>query len=115
MIAKLVGESVFCFKMLFLFFVHTPSLGSEPSFYDRVFGLLVSPTSLEPSCVVGVQSRGQLVFVIITPSTISVTGGVELTSLASMARVSRLVSSLTGMSKWNPGPSFANGVDIALM
>ena len=50
---KLVGESVFCFKMLFLFFVHTPSLGSRPSFYDRAFGLLASPTFLEPPRVAG--------------------------------------------------------------
>ena len=36
-------------------------------------------------------------------------------TLASMARVSRSESSLTGMSEWNPSPSFADGVGIALM
>ena len=44
----------FVSETLFLVLVHTPSLGSEPSFYDRAFGLLVSPTSLEPPHVVGV-------------------------------------------------------------
>jgi hypothetical protein len=47
--------------------------------------------------------------VIVTLSVVSATGGVELTSLASMARVSRSVNSLTGMSKWNPGSSFVTG------
>ena len=51
----------------------------------------------------------------VTLSMVSTTGGVKLTTLASMARVSRSVSSLTGMSKWNPGPSFADEVGIALM
>ena len=36
-------------------------------------------------------------------------------TLASMARVSCSVSSLTGMSEWNPGSSFADGVNITLM
>ena len=44
-----------------------PSLGSEPSSYDHAFGLLVSPTSLEPLRIAGVRSRGQLVFVIVIP------------------------------------------------
>ena len=105
----------FVSKTLFLVFVRTPSLGPEPSFYDRAFGLLASPTSLEPLCVIGVWSRGQLVFVIVTPSMVSATRGVELTSLASMARVLRSVSSLTGMSEWNPGLSSADGIGIALM
>ena len=96
-------------EMLFLVFVRTASLGSEQSFYDRTFGVLASPTFLEPPRVVGVRSKGQLVFVIVTPSVVSTTGGVGLTSLASMARVSRLVSSLTGMSEWNSGPSFITG------
>ena len=96
-------------ETLFLVFARTPSLGSEPSFYDYVFGLLASLTSLEPPRIAGVRSRGQLVFVIVTPSVVSATGGVELTSLVSMARVSRSVSSLTGMSEWNPGPSFVTG------
>ena len=96
-------------EMLLLVFVRTPSLGSEPSFYDRVFGLFASPTSLEPPRVAGIWSRGELVFVIITPSAVSIIGGVELTSLASMAQVSSSVSSLTGMFEWNPGPSFVTG------
>ena len=51
----------------------------------------------------------------VTLSLVSITRGVELTTLASMARVSGTVSSLTGMSEWNLGPSFDDGVDIALM
>jgi len=51
----------------------------------------------------------------VTPSVVSATGGAELTTLASMTRVSRSVSSLTGMFEWNPGLSFADGVGIALM
>ena len=51
---KLVRESVFCFRNVILSFYMYPSLGSEPSSYDHVFGLLVSPTSLEPPHVVGV-------------------------------------------------------------
>ena len=51
----------------------------------------------------------------VTPSAVSTTRGVELTTLASMARVSCLASSLTSMSEWNLGLSFADGVDIALM
>ena len=53
--------------MLFLVFVHTPSLGSKPSSYDHAFDLLVSPTSLETPHVAGVRSRGQLIFVIVIP------------------------------------------------
>ena len=53
--------------------------------------------------------EGRLVFVIVTPSTVSATEGVELTSLALMAQVSCLVSSLAGMSKWNLGMSFITG------
>ena len=87
----------FVSETLFLVFVRTASLGSEPSFYDRTFSLLASPTSLETPRIVGVWLRGQLVFVIVTLSVVSTTGGVELTSLASMARVMRLVSSLMGM------------------
>ena len=51
----------------------------------------------------------------VTPSVVSATGGVELTSLALTAQVTCSVSSLAGMSEWNPGPSFADGVSIALM
>ena len=40
-----------------LVFARTPSLGSEPSFYDRALGLLASLTFLEPPRVAGVQSR----------------------------------------------------------
>ena len=50
--------------------------------------------------------EGQLVFVIVVPPTVFATRGVELTSLASMAQVTRSVSSLTGMFEWNPGPLF---------
>ena len=97
---------LFVLEMLFLVFVRTPSLGSEPSFCDRAFGLLASPTFLEPPRVAGGPVEDWLVFVIQTPSVVSATGGVELTSLASMARVSRSVSSLTGMLK---GPNMARG------
>ena len=44
-----------------------------------------------------------------TPSVVSATEGVELMSLASMARVSHSMSLLTSMFKWNPGPSFVMG------
>ena len=53
--------------------------------------------------------KGRLVFVIIAPSVVSTTGGVELTSLALMAQVMRSVSLLTGMFKWNPVPSLVTG------
>ena len=53
--------------------------------------------------------EGRLVFVIVALSMVSATGGVELTSLASMTQVTRSVSSLTGMFKWNPGLSFMMG------
>ena len=51
----------------------------------------------------------------VTPSSVSATKGAELMTLASTARVSRSMSSLTGMFMWNPGPSFAEGVGKALM
>ena len=52
---KLVRESIFCFRNVILsFFCTYPFLGSEPSSYDCAFGLLASPTSLEPPRVVGV-------------------------------------------------------------
>ena len=44
-------------ETLFLVFARTLSLGSETSFYDRAFGLLVSPTFLEPPRVARVWSR----------------------------------------------------------
>ena len=47
----------FVLETLFLVFIRTPSLGSEPSFYDLVFGLLASPTFLEPPGIAGVRSR----------------------------------------------------------
>ena len=95
--------------MLLLVFKCNTSLESEPSFYDRTFSILVCPTSLVLPHVAGVQSWGLLIFVIVTLSAVSATEGVELTSLASMAQVLRLVSSLTGMSEWNPGLSFITG------
>ena len=54
--------------------------------------------------------KGRLVFVIVIPSTVSTTGGVELTSLALMAQVTRSVSLLMGMSEWNLDPSFIIGL-----
>ena len=54
---KLVRESIFCFRNVILSFCTYPSLGSEPSSYDRAFGLLVSPTSLEPPHIAGFRSR----------------------------------------------------------
>ena len=54
--------------------------------------------------------EGLLIFVIITPSVVSAIGGVELTSLASMARVTHSVSLLMGMSEWNQGPLFVTGL-----
>ena len=46
--------------------------------------------------------KGQLVFVTVAPSVVLTIGGVEATSLASMARVTCLMSSLTGMFELNP-------------
>ena len=46
---------------------------------------------------------------IVAPSMVFVTGGIELTSLALMARVTRSVSSLMGMFEWNLGPSSTDG------
>ena len=46
---------------------------------------------------------------IVAPSAVFSTGGVELMSLALMARVTCSVSSLMGMSEWNLGPSFMMG------
>ena len=89
-------------ETLFLVFVCTPSLGSEPSFCDHTFGLLASPTFLEPPHVAG-AGRGSARLCDCHSSMVSVTGGVELTSIASMALVTRLVSSLTGMFEWNLG------------
>ena len=53
--------------------------------------------------------KGWLVFVTVASSTIFVTGGVEATSLASTARGTRLMSSLTGMFERNPVPSLMTG------
>ena len=50
--------------------------------------------------------EGHLIFMIVVPSAVSTIGGVELTSLASMARVTHSVSSLSGMFEWNSGPLF---------
>jgi len=51
----------------------------------------------------------------VTPFLASATGGAELTTLVVTARVSRSMSSLTGMSVWNLGQTFADGVGRALM
>ena len=53
--------------------------------------------------------EGWLVFVIVVPSMVLVSGGVELTSFAPMDLVTRSVSSLMGMFEWNPGLSFMTG------
>ena len=45
---------------LVLVFARTPSLGSEPAFYDHAFDLLVSPTFLEPPRIAGARSRVDL-------------------------------------------------------
>ena len=96
-------------ETLFLVFVRIPSLGSEPSFCDHTFGLHVSPIFHRSPMSSRGPVEGRLIFVVVAPSTISTTRGVELTSLASMAQVSSSVSSLTGMFEWNPGPSFVTG------
>ena len=49
----------------------------------------------------GDSVKGRLIFVIVAPSTVSATGGVELTLLASMAQVMCSVSSLMGMFEQN--------------
>jgi hypothetical protein len=59
---------------------------------------------LSPRAPLGSVGVGRVFCV--TPSAVSTTRGVELTTLASMAQVSRSVSSLTGMFGWNPGSSF---------
>ena len=59
--------------------------------------------------------EGWLIFVIVTLFVVFATRGVELMSLASMARVTRSVSLLTGMFEWNLGLSFVMGSAKALM
>ena len=93
-------------ETLFLIFARTPSLGSEPSFCDRAFSLLVSPTFLEPPRIAGAD-QGLARLCVCHPVRGFHNRRVELTSLASMARVTRLVSSLMGMFEWNLGPSFS--------
>ena len=53
--------------------------------------------------------KGRLVFVTIAPSMVFATGGVEATSLASMAQVTCLMSSLTGMFEQNLVLSLVTG------
>ena len=57
--------------------------------------------------------EGWLIFVIVAPSTVSVIRGVELTSLASMARVMCSMSSVTGMFEWNLIPLLCDRVNKA--
>ena len=57
----------------------------------------------------GDSIKGWLIFVTVAPSVVFATGGVEATSLASMARVTRLMSSLMGMFEWNLVPSLVIG------
>jgi hypothetical protein len=57
----------------------------------------------------GDSIEGRLIFVIVAQSTVSTTGRVELTSLASIAQVTRSVSSLTGMFESNPILSLVMG------
>ena len=58
----------------------------------------------------GDSVKGWLVFVTVAPSTIFATVGVEATSLASMARVTCLMSSLMGMFEQNPVLSLVTGL-----
>ena len=53
--------------------------------------------------------KGWLVFVTVALSMVFATGGVEAMSLASMARVMCLISSLTRMFEQNPIPSLVTG------
>ena len=53
--------------------------------------------------------KGRFVFVTVTPSEVFTTGGVEAMSLASMARVTRLMSLLTGVFERNLVPLLATG------
>ena len=53
--------------------------------------------------------KGWLAFVTIAPSMVLATGGVEAMSLASMARVTHLMSSLTGLFEQNLVPSLVTG------
>ena len=70
----------------------------------------VSFRCLEPMSPVGL-GRGRFEFCALPHPQFLTTGGVELTSLASIARarVTRSVSSLMGMIKWNLGSSFMTG------
>ena len=54
--------------------------------------------------------KGHLVFVTVAPSAVFITRGVEAMSLALMARVKRLMSSLTGMFERNLVPSLVTGL-----
>ena len=62
---------------------------------------------LSPRAPLGLVGVGRVSCV--TLSVVSATKGVELMTLASMARVTHLVSSLMGMLEWNPGPSLVIG------
>ena len=53
--------------------------------------------------------KGQLIFVTVAPFAVFTTGGVEAMLLAMMARVTRLMSSLTGMFEQNPVPLLVTG------
>ena len=53
--------------------------------------------------------KGRLIFVAVAPSTVSATGGVELTLLALVARVTCSVSSLTGTFERNLVPLLVKG------
>ena len=64
------------------------------------FGLIAGPAFPKPRAWWGF-GQGPAHFVTVAPSMVFITGGVKVTSLASMARVTRFMSSLTGMFGWN--------------
>ena len=57
----------------------------------------------------GGSVKGRLIFVTVAPSAVFATGRVEAMSLASMARVTHLMSSLTGLFEQNLVPSLMTG------
>ena len=101
-ILKLVGESVSCTRTYPL----PRILAIIPRPYVRSPRKSHLPRA--PMCG-GDSVKGRLVFVIVAPSTVSATRGVELTLLDSMALVTHSVSSLTGMFEQNPVPSLVTG------
>ena len=98
--SKQVGQ-----RPLGLICVFSPSSGQREAASNPSWVSLQTPVSWIPRLGSGGSSPraslglvGVSLILCVTPSVVSITGGVELMTLASMARVSCSVSSLTGMS-----------------